>query len=405
MDSSKKNTPAQVEVADIFCQFGPAYRESHPLPMRMLKTMSAIERCRTAALGGHVDQCDSCGYLRISYNSCRNRHCPKCQSLVKEKWLAARKRDLLPVEYFHLVFTIPDLLNPLALRNQRVVYDLLFKAASEALLALSKDPKHLGAEIGFISILHTWGQNLIDHPHLHCLVPGGGLSLKGQRWISSRGGFFIPVKVLSRLFRGKFLFYLKQAYRGGKLKFIGEIRSLGDTRKFQMIMDELYRQEWVTYCKPPFRSAQYVIEYLGRYTHRVAISNHRLVKVEDGKVTFRWRDYGDDHKNKQMTLEAIEFIRRFLLHILPNNFVKIRHYGLLSNRNRKTKLRRCQKILGNTSNQGQQSTESVGWEELLFELTGIDPRICPCCKKGQMVTREILPPQGHAPPRKVRWVA
>jgi len=405
MDSSKKNTPAQVEVADLFRQFGPAYRESHTLPMRMLKTMSAIERCRTAALGGHVDQCDSCGYLRISYNSCRNRHCPKCQSLVKERWLAARKRDLLPVEYFHLVFTIPDLLNPLALRNQRVVYDLLFKAASRALLALSKDPKRLGAEIGFISILHTWGQNLMDHPHLHCLVPGGGLSLDGRRWISSRGGFFIPVKVLSGLFRGKFLFYLKEAYRGGKLKFIGEIRSLGDTRKFQMMMDELYQQEWVTYCQSPFRSPKQVLEYLGRYTHRVAIANHRLIKVEEGKVTFYWRDYKDGNKNKQMTLEAFEFIRRFLLHILPNNFVKIRHYGLLSNRNRQTKLRRCQKILGSTSKGKQQSTESIGWEELLFELTGIDPRICPCCKKGRMVTREILPPQGPAPPREVRWVA
>lgn len=405
MDSSKKNTPAQVEVADIFRQFGPAYRESHTLPMSMLKTMSAIERCRTAALGGHVDQCDSCGYLRISYNSCRNRHCPKCQSLPKEKWLAARKRDLLPVEYFHIVFTIPDLLNPLALRNQRVVYDLLFKAASEALLTLSKDPRHLGAEIGFISILHTWGQNLMDHPHLHCLLPGGGLSLNGKRWISSRGGFFIPVKVLSRLFRGKFLFYLKEAYRSGKLKFVGEIRSLGDTRKFQMMMDELYQQEWVTYCKPPFRSAQYVIEYLGRYTHRVAIANHRLIKVEEGKITFYWRDYKDVNKNKQMTLEAFEFIRRFLLHILPNNFVKIRHYGLLSNRNRKTKFRRCQKILGSTPNEKQQSTESESWERLLFELTGIDPHLCPCCKKGRMVTRETLSPQCHAPPRKVRWVA
>jgi predicted Zn-ribbon and HTH transcriptional regulator len=404
MDLSK-NTLSGNEVADIFRQFGPVYRESHPLLMRMLKTMSAIERCRTAVLGGHVDQCDSCGYLRISYNSCRNRHCPKCQSLPREKWLAARKRDLLPVEYFHIVFTVPDLLNPLALRNQKVIYDILFKAASRALLALSKDPKHLGAEIGFISILHTWGQNLMDHPHLHCLVPGGGLSLDGKRWISSRGGFFIPVKVLSRLFRGKFLFYLKEAYRGGKLKFVGEIRSLGDTRKFQMMMDELYRKQWVLYCKPPFRSPKQLLEYLGRYTHRVAISNHRLVKVEDGKVTFRWRDYKDGNKNKQMTLEAFEFIQRFLLHILPNNFVKIRHYGLLSNRNRQTKLRQCQKILGSTSKGKQQSTESEGWERLLFELTGIDPRICPCCGKGRMVTREILSPQGPAPPGEVRWVA
>ena len=238
-----------------------------------------------------------------------------------------------------------------------------------------------------------------DGPSSHPLpLPGGGLSLKGQRWISSRGGFFIPVKVLSRLFRGKFLFYLKEAYRGGKLKFVEEIRSLGDTRKFQMMIDQLYRQEWVVYCQPPFRSAQYVIEYLGRYTYRVAISNNCIVKIEQGKVAFRWRDYKDGHKNKQMTLEAFEFIQRFLLHILPNSFVKIRHYRLLSNRNRKTKLRRCQKILGSTSNGKQQSTESVGWERLLFELTGIDPHLCPCCKKGRMVTREILSLQGHAPP-------
>ena len=404
MDSSK-DTRAQIEVADIFRQFGPAYRQSHRLPLRHLRAMNAIECCRTAALGGHVEQCDVCGHIRISYNSCRNRHCPKCQSLPREKWLAARKRDLLPVEYFHIVFTIPDLLNPLALRNQRVVYSLLFKAASEALLALSKDPKHLGAEIGFISILHTWGQNLMDHPHLHCLVPGGGLSLDGQRWISSRGGFFLPVKVLSRLFRGKFLFYLKEAYRADKLKFVGRICLMGDKREFQKMLDQLYRKQWVLYCKPPFRSPKQLLEYLGRYTHRVAISNHRLVKVEQGKVTFRWRDYGDGNKNKQMSLEAFEFIRRFLLHILPNNFVKIRHYGLLSNRNRKTKLRRCQKILGSIPNEKQQSTESESWERLLFELTGIDPRICPCCKKGRMVNREILSPQGHAPPRKVRWIA
>ena len=279
-----KDTRAQIEVAGIFRQFGPAYRESHYLPLCHLRAMIAIECCRTTTLGGHVEQCDVCGHIRISYNSCRNRHCPKCQSLPREKWLVARKRDLLPVEYFHIVSTIPDLLNPLALRIQRVVYDLLFKAASEALFTLSKDPKHLGAEIGFLSILHTWGQNLMDHPHLHCLVPGGGLSLKGKRWISSRGGFSIPVKVLSGLFREKFLFYFKEAYRGGTLKFVGEIRSLGDTRKFQMMMDELYRKGWVTYCQPPFRSAQYVIEYLSRYAHRVAISNHRLVKIEDGNV-------------------------------------------------------------------------------------------------------------------------
>lgn len=405
MNLSTRNTGAQVEVADIFREFGPAYRESHNLPVRHLRAMSAIERCRTAELGGHVEKCDTCGHIRISYNSCRNRHCPKCQSLPREKWLADRKQDLLPVEYFHIVFTIPDTLNPLALRNQKVIYNILFKAASETLLELGKDPKWLGAEIGFISILHTWGQNLMDHPHLHCVVPGGGLSADGNSWISFREGFFIPVRVLSHLFRGKFLSYLREAYRAGKLKFVGEIRSLGEKHKFQMMMDKLYRQEWVIYCKRPFRNSQHVIEYLGRYTHRVAISNNRIVKVEGGKVTFRWRDYGDRNRIKLMTVDALEFIRRFLLHILPDGFVKIRHYGLLSNRNRKTKLRRCREILGVDSNRKQQSTESESWEELLFRLTGIDPRICPCCGKGRMVAIEILYPKSHSPPGKARLSA
>lgn len=388
----------QVEVADIFREFGPVYRGSHNLPARHLKAMSAIERCRTAELGGHVEQCDVCGHTRISYNSCRNRHCPKCQSLPREKWLAARKQDLFPVEYFHVVFTIPDTLNPLALRNQKVIYDILFKAASETLLELSKDSRWLGAEIGFIAILHTWGQNLMDHPHLHCVVPGGGLSADGNKWISFRKSFFIPVKVLSRLFKGKFLSYLKKTYRDGKLKFVGEIQSWGEKHKFQTMLNELYRREWVVYCKPPFRSPQHVIEYLGRYTHRIAISNNRIVKLEDGKVTFRWRDYGDHNRIKLMTVDACEFIRRFLLHVLPDNFVKIRHYGLLSNRNRKTKLRQCQEILGISSNRKEQTLESESWEELLFRLTGIDPCICPCCGKGRMVAIEILPPQNHSPP-------
>ena len=333
------------EVADIFRRYGAEYRQFHRLPLKKLKAMNAIESCRTAELGGHVDECDSCGHLKISYNSCRNRHCPKCQGLPMAKWLLKRNQELLPVEYFHVVFTIPSELNALTLRNQVVLYNILFKAASETLLELGKDQKYLGGQLGFISILHTWGQNLLDHPHLHCVVPGGGLSVDGKRWISTQKGFFIPVKVLSRLFRGKFLAYLKKAYHDDKLSFPGEIHLLQFPQAFQKFLDNLYTQEWVVYCKPPFGSPKQVLNYLGRYTHRVAISNHRIVSMENGMVTFRWRDYRDGNKNKLMTVEASEFIRRFLLHILSNNFVKIRYYGFLSNSNRKTKLKRCQELL------------------------------------------------------------
>jgi hypothetical protein len=275
-----------VEVADIFRKYGETYRQRYKLPLRMHKVMSAIERCRTAELGGHVEKCNECGHIRISYNSCRNRHCPKCQGLAREKWLVERKKELLPVQYFHAVLTIPNTLNPLALRNQKEVYSILFKAASETLLELGRDPKYLGAEIGFISILHTWGQNLMDHPHIHCIIPGGGLSLDGKRWISSKNGFFIPVRVISRLFKGKFLAYLKNAYRAGKLQFEGTIQPQGQQVRFQRLVDDLYGKEWVVYCKPSFNSPIDIMEYLGRYTHRVAISNDRILKIDDGMVTF-----------------------------------------------------------------------------------------------------------------------
>ena len=277
-----------LEVADIFRAFGPAYRDLHgsEIPLRHLRVMRAIEVCRTAELGGHLDQCDQCGQRRISYNSCRNRHCPKCQSLEKERWLEARKKDLLPISYFHLVFTLPEGLRPLALRNQKVVYNLLFQAASETLAQLAKDPKYLGAEIGFIAMLHTWSQTLIDHPHLHCIVTGGGLSLDSQQWISSRKGFFIPVKVLSSLFRGKFLDSLKKVYEGGKLKFPGKIEALKGAPAFKKLLTDLYQQEWVVYCKPPLKRAEQVMEYLGRYTHRVALSNDRLVSLKGTRWPF-----------------------------------------------------------------------------------------------------------------------
>jgi hypothetical protein len=365
------------EVADIFRHFGPAYRAAHKLPLNQLRVMHAVEICRTAELGGHVDQCD-CGHIRISYNSCRNRHCPKCQFLRKEKWIEARQRDLLPIPYFHVVFTIPDSLNPLALRNQEILYNILFRAVKETLLELGK---RLG-KIGFICILHTWGQNLMDHPHIHCIVTGGGLC--NGKWVSSRKKFFLPEKVMSRLFRGKFLFYLKRAY--DKLTFAGNISYLKEKDAFRGLVSQLYGKDWVVYCKPPFKGPETVIEYLGRYTHRVAISNNRIIGMEDGKVSFFWKDYADDNKKKVMTLTAFEFIRRFLLHVLPDGFVKIRHYGLLGNRNRKEYLSLCRTALG-VAVQTEQTAQT--WQELFFATTGIDIMECPICH-GRMRRREVF---------------
>jgi hypothetical protein len=381
-----------LEVADIFRGFGPAYRELHgtEMPLRHLRVMRAVEVCRTAELGGHVDQCDHCGQQRISYNSCRNRHCPKCQSLAKERWLEARKKDLLPIGYVHLVFTLPEGLRPLALRNQKVVYNLLFQAAAETLLQLTKDRKYLGAEIGCIALLHTWSQTLIDHPHLHCLVTAGGLSPDGRRWISSRRGFFLPVKVLSALFRGKFLDRFKKAYESGKLKFPGKIEALRKDSAFQKFLTGLYQREWVVYAKAPLRRPEQVMDYLGRYTHRVALSNDRLVGLERKQVTLRWRDSADGDKIKLLTLEAQEFIRRFLLYVLPDRFVKIRHYGLLSNRGRKKKLLGCQKLLGALKNEEPEEPPKETWEDLLTRITGTDPRVCPFCGQGKMIRRETL---------------
>lgn len=381
-----------LEVADIFRVFGPAYREAHELPLRHLRAMRAIEICRSAELGGHLDQCDHCGALKISYNSCRNRHCPKCQCLEKERWLEAREKDLLPTPYFHVVFTLPEGLRPLALRNQKVVYSLLFKAVSETLTELARDSKHLGAEIGFMAILHTWSQTLIDHPHLHCLVTGGGLSLDGNRWLRSRKEFFIPVKVLSSLFRGKFLDGLKKLYEAEELKFPGQIEELKDPPAFKRFLTNLYHQAWVVYCRPPLKHPEKVVDYLGRYTHRVALSNDRLVKMEDNRVTFRWRDSADNNKIKWLTLEAFEFIRRFLLHVLPNQFVKIRYYGILSHRSRKGKLLRCKKLLGVLISEDSKRVLKETWQDLLARITGIDPRVCPYCGKGKMIQRKTLSP-------------
>lgn len=374
------------EVQDIFIEHGNAYRQKHKLPLHVLKAMSAIERCRTSDLGGHMDVCDDCGYTRISYNSCRNRHCPKCQVLSKERWIDGQKNNLLNVGYFHVVFTIPDLLNTLAFQNQKEVYTILFKAVAETLRELSADKKYLGATLGFTSVLHTWGQNLMHHPHIHCIVPGGGLTSTGK-WVASRKQFFLPVKVLSRKFRGKFLYYLKQA----DLEYHGEQERLLDPYCFNAFLSQLYQKEWIVYCKPPFKNAFSVVEYLGRYTHRVAISNSRIVKSEDGQVSFKWRDYKDNNQWKVMTVSADEFIRRFLIHILPHRFMKIRHYGFLGNRNKSIKLVVCKKL----TDTPMFPLIRASTNELIQKITGKDISRCPQCGSPKLRRYMSI---GKAPP-------
>jgi hypothetical protein len=379
------------ELAGIFRQYGAAYREAHRLSRQQLRVMRAIEVCRTATLGSHVEECSQCRHLRISYNSCRNRHCPKCQNAERAKWLESRKAGLLPVEYCHVVFTLPEEAARIAFYNQTVVYGILFRAAAETLLTIAGDPKHLGAQIGFFSMLHTWGQNLLYHPHLHCVVPGGGLSADQQRWVSCRPGFFLPVRVLSRLFRRLFLAALDQVFQNGKLRFYGEIESLGDPAAFARYLAPLRQREWVVYAKPPFGGPQQALEYLGRYTHRVAISNERLLAVQSGKVTFQWKDYR--HKNKQksrvMTLAAEEFIRRFLLHTLPPGFQRIRHFGLLANRHREQRLTLCRQLL--THPAAELLPPPVRCHQLSQALASRPPLRCPNCGTGVMIRVGFLP--------------
>jgi predicted Zn-ribbon and HTH transcriptional regulator len=378
------------EVQDIFKKYGDNYRATHKLTIVQHKAMSAIQKCRTSQLGGHKEVCDSCGYTRISYNSCRNRHCPKCQALAKERWIENQKSNLLDVGYFHVVFTIPDTLNLMTYQNQKVIYTLLFKAVAETLAELASDKKYLGAKIGFSSVLHTWGQNLMHHPHIHCIVPGGGLSSIGK-WVNSRKKFFIPVKVLSRKFRGKFLYFLKQLYCQKNLEFHGSQAYLSDDKEFEKLLSSLYSKEWIVYCKPPFKNAACVVEYLGRYTHRVAISNKRIVSIEKDMVSFKWRDYKDDSKHKVMTLSADEFIRRFLIHILPSGFMKIRHYGLLGNRNKTTKLKICKQL----TQTPLLTKEKASTLQLIQKLTGVDLSKCPNC--GSEIPRRFIS-FGKSPP-------
>ena len=388
----------RIEVADIFRRHGPEYRQAHPLPLQHLRVMRAVEACRTAELGGHKEKCADCGHIEISYNSCRNRHCPKCQILRKENWIEDRGKDLLPVQYFHVVFTIPSELNPLFIMNPRVMFNLLFRSVSETLVELADNPKRLGARIGFMAILHTWGQNLMDHPHVHCVVTGGGLS-SDNRWVSCRKGFFIPVGVMSALFRGKFLDHLRRSFEYEDLIFPGGISHLKDPRTFEIFRRWFYHKKWVVYCKPPFAGAEGVLQYLGRYTHRIAISNNRILELQDGKVSFRWRDYADGDKQKTMTVKAQEFIRRFLLHVLPHRYVRIRHFGILSNRNRKNDIALCRKMLDSKITTVNEEEKQETWQEQLLRICGIDITLCPACKKGKMLTVEfLLPSRCNGPP-------
>jgi len=386
-----------LEVADIFNRYGNEYRQTHgtTMPQEQWQVMNAIERCRTTALGGHVEQCHQCQHQRNAYNSCRNRHCPKCQQLQQAQWVDERQAALLPVEYFHVVFTLPKPVAAIALQNKRVLYNLLFRATAETLRTIAADPKHLGAEIGFIGVLHTWGQNLSHHPHLHCIVPGGGLSQDHEQWVSCRPGFFLHVRVLSRLFRRLFLEGLQQAFKAKELQFHGSLNSLNDPKAFAAHLKPLYGIEWVVYAKPPFGGPEQVLRYLGRYTHRVAIANHRLISAEDGQVTFRWKDYRHDNKQKTMTLSASEFIRRFLLHVLPKGLQRIRHYGLLGNRHGKQKLELCRTLLNVAEPAQPESTKAIDYRTRFEMLTGRSLRQCPHCKEGEMKEIAIL----KRPPR------
>jgi hypothetical protein len=383
------------EVADIVRAAGNRFWEEHKSHFAWVhrKVLDAIVRCRTAALGGHRDKCIRCGHLTASYNSCRNRHCPKCQGNVRAKWLAARSAELLPVPYFHIVFTLPHELSALVLQNKRLLYDLLYRASAATMLELARDPRHLGADVGFLGVLHTWGQNLQVHPHVHYIVPAGGLALDGSRWIDSSRRFFLPVHALSRVFRGKFVAGLNQLFAEDRLQFHGSQLHLAAPGCFRNFLRQLFQKDWVVYAKPPFGGAEHVLNYLARYTHRVAISNHRLVGFENDRVSFRWRDYAHGGKKKVMTVSADEFLRRFLLHVLPKGLVRIRHFGFFANRRRETALARCRQLLGATA----RTVRTVAANQLR----------CPACSATMLVVERFTSAQlyfqsdpGLATPRR-----
>lgn len=385
----------QLEVADIFRLHGPDYIQAQDGHLGRVerRVMSAIALCRTADLGGHVEACADCAHVRIAYNSCRNRHCPKCQGAAREQWLAARQADLLPVPYFHVVFTVPAEIAAIAYQNKAVAYGVLFDAVAATLKTIGADARHLGGELGFIAILHTWGQTLTHHPHIHCLVPGGALSPDG-RWIACRRRFFLPIHVLSQLFRRLFLDRLKAAYRAGQLQFFGALADLSDLAAFTKAIRPLIKKRWIVYAKPPFGSPQHVLAYLGRYTHRVAIANSRLVSAEDARVTFRWRDYRHGNAPRLMTLDGHEFIRRFLLHSLPDGFHRIRHYGFLANGCRRARLATIRQLLPAAAPLPEQAGDTAA----PAMPNRFDPAICPCCGGSRWIITP-LPRRTNRPPR------
>lgn len=355
------------------------------------KVANRIMDCRTEKLGGHILQCDHCGHNVNLYNSCRDRHCPQCQSLAKVKWLNNRKKELIPVQYFHMVFTVPDFLNPVFLYNKRTMYNLLFRSVKETLLEVAGNPDNIGADIGFISILHTWGQNLNLHPHIHCIVPGGGFNPE-KHWINCKKNFFLSVKKLSAKFRGKFLALLSGLYQSGKLTFTGKYAHLSHDKHFKALTDKLYKKSWVVFSKETVRKPETILDYLGKYVYRIAISNDRILSVKDGKVCFRWKDYKHESKKKTMSLDTAEFIRRFLLHVLPERFVKVRFFGLLANRNKKDNLQLLQELFECEKREPEQSEKNDSWEEVFLEATGIDMTLCPECRKGHLrKEKPILP--------------
>jgi putative transposase/transposase-like zinc-binding protein len=386
-----------LEVADLVRAAGDAFieRNRHWLRWKHIKVLLAIRRCRTAALGGHLDECTRCGHRApISYNSCRDRHCPKCQTAARDRWIAARRRELLPTRYLHVVFTLPRRLAPLVLQNKKVLYGLLFRTSAETLLEVARHPRHLGAEIGFFSVLHTWSQKLKIHPHVHCVVPAGGLSLDHTRWVRSRDNYFLPKEVLQEIFRGKFVDALKQAFQNGQLRFEGDLKLLAQPKIFATWLRPLFRQDWVVYLKRPFGGPEYVLHYLGRYTHRVAISNHRLVSLTDGQVTFRWRDAAHHNEQKLLPLSLDEFLCRFLLHILPKGFVRIRNFGFLANRKRTMLLPLCFQLLG-SAQQPQTEQHGSGTEDFP------DSWRCPKCGAPMRVIERLTAAeiQLRSPPR------
>ncbi len=386
-----------LEVADLIRAAGDAFieRNRHWLRWKHIKVLLAIRRCRTAALGGHLDACTRCGHRApISYNSCRDRHCPKCQTAARDRWIAARRRELLPTRYLHVVFTLPHRLAPLVLQNKKVLYGLLFRTSAETLLEVARDPKHLGAEIGFFSVLHTWSQKLNIHPHVHCVVPAGGLSPDHTRWVRSRDNYFLPKKVLRKIFRGKFVDALEQVFQNGQLRFAGDLKLLAQPKIFAAWLRPLFRQDWVVYLKRPFGGPEYVLHYLGRYTHRVAISNHRLVSLTDGQVTFRCRDSAHHNEQKLLPLSLDEFLCRFLLHILPKGFVRIRNFGFLANRKRATLLPLCFQLLG--SEQPPQDEQHASSTENCPDLWR-----CPKCGGPMKVIERLTAAeiQLRSPPR------